>query len=141
MFQTQTLKHAAVAVAASSPFTSGCWHPCIRPEVTSTARTFATMRTQQPGSLPDYQIDPYVILEDDLKDVYDYIRNVSWIEHTNCSIYYYLELLIHVYIFKNNFHSTISRYGKLLSWIRIYTFEGDIGDLEKYSLFKCEFSD
>lgn len=37
------------------------------------------MRTQQPGSLPDYQIDPYAILEDDLKDVYDYIRNVSLI--------------------------------------------------------------
>ncbi|KDR14770.1 Decaprenyl-diphosphate synthase subunit 1 [Zootermopsis nevadensis] len=32
------------------------------------------MHTQQPGSLPDYRVDPYRLLEDDLKDVYDDIR-------------------------------------------------------------------
>ncbi|KAG5882795.1 hypothetical protein JTB14_035625 [Gonioctena quinquepunctata] len=73
--QTQAINNAAAAVASTSLTTAGFWHPCIRPEVAGTARTYATMRTQQPGSLPDYQVDPYVILEDDLKDVYDYIRN------------------------------------------------------------------
>lgn len=77
LFQIQNLHNVVAIVAASSPITSGCWHPCIRPEISGTARTYATMRTQQPGSLPDYQIDPYIILDDDLKDVYDYIRNVS----------------------------------------------------------------
>ncbi|RZC33318.1 hypothetical protein BDFB_004243, partial [Asbolus verrucosus] len=33
------------------------------------------MRTHQPGSLPEYQVDPYHLLEDDLKDVYVYIRD------------------------------------------------------------------
>ncbi|PNF34091.1 hypothetical protein B7P43_G01143 [Cryptotermes secundus] len=37
-------------------------------------RTLSSIRTQQPGSLPDYQVDPYRLLEDDLKDVYDDIR-------------------------------------------------------------------
>ncbi|XP_023013642.1 decaprenyl diphosphate synthase subunit 1 qless [Leptinotarsa decemlineata] len=74
--QAQAINNAVAAAAASTSLTTaGFWHPCIRPEITGTARTFATMRTQQPGSLPDYQVDPYVILEDDLKDVYDYIRN------------------------------------------------------------------
>lgn len=35
------------------------------------------MRTQQPGSLPEYQVDPYQLLDDDLKDVYSYIKQVS----------------------------------------------------------------
>lgn len=39
-------------------------------------RTLSSIRTQQPGSLPDYQVDPYRLLEDDLKDVYDDIREV-----------------------------------------------------------------
>ncbi|KAL6260090.1 hypothetical protein P5V15_007629 [Pogonomyrmex californicus] len=32
------------------------------------------MQTQMPGSLPDYQIDPYRLVEDDLKDIFDDIR-------------------------------------------------------------------
>jgi decaprenyl-diphosphate synthase subunit 1 len=40
-------------------------------------RALSSVRTQQPGSLPDYQVDPYRLLEDDLKDVYDDIREVS----------------------------------------------------------------
>lgn len=32
------------------------------------------MGTQQPGTLPEYQVDPYRLLDDDLKDVYDYVR-------------------------------------------------------------------
>lgn len=36
------------------------------------------MHTQQPGTaLPDYHVDPYRLLEDDLKTVYDEIRYVS----------------------------------------------------------------
>nr|CAH7718403.1 unnamed protein product [Callosobruchus chinensis] len=58
------------------------WHPCIRPADSTTTtviphpRTYATMRTHQTGSMPspDFQVDPYSLLEDDLKDVYDYIR-------------------------------------------------------------------
>ncbi|CAH1113031.1 unnamed protein product [Psylliodes chrysocephalus] len=73
--KAQALKNAVAAAAAQTTTTSGCWHPCVRPEVPGTARTFATMRTQQPGSLPEYQVDPYALLEDDLRDVYGYIRN------------------------------------------------------------------
>lgn len=51
------------------------WHPCSRPQ--QTTRNYATMRTQQPGSLPDYDVDPYQLLEDDLKDVYSYIKQVG----------------------------------------------------------------
>jgi hypothetical protein len=42
----------------------------------SIARVMSSMQTQQPGSLPDYRIDPYQLLEDDLKDVYEDIRRV-----------------------------------------------------------------
>lgn len=42
------------------------------------------MRTQQPGSLPEYDVDPYQLLEDDLKDVYSYIKQVSWIIAMKC---------------------------------------------------------
>ncbi|XP_030749964.1 decaprenyl-diphosphate synthase subunit 1 isoform X2 [Sitophilus oryzae] len=38
-------------------------------------RNYATMNTQQPGPMPEYQVDPYRLLEDDLKDVYTYVRN------------------------------------------------------------------
>lgn len=45
-------------------------------------RDYSYMSTQHPGpgSLPDYQthIDPYRLLEDDLKDVYRDIRQVSF---------------------------------------------------------------
>lgn len=44
---------------------------------TSVARMMSSMQTQLPGSLHDYQVDPYRLLEDDLKDVYDDIREVS----------------------------------------------------------------
>lgn len=36
----------------------------------------STMQTQMPGSLPDYQIDPYRLIEDDLKDIFDDIQLV-----------------------------------------------------------------
>ncbi|KAL1518122.1 hypothetical protein ABEB36_001794 [Hypothenemus hampei] len=42
---------------------------------TTTLRNYATMNTHQPGPMPDYQVDPYRLLEDDLKDVYSYIKN------------------------------------------------------------------
>ncbi|XP_019767846.1 all trans-polyprenyl-diphosphate synthase PDSS1 [Dendroctonus ponderosae] len=52
-------------------------HPCVRPEqVMTTLRSYATMNTQQPGPMPEYQVDPYRLLEDDLKDVYSYIKTV-----------------------------------------------------------------
>lgn len=53
-----------------------------------TARNFATLSTQQPGSLPEYQIDPYHLLEDDLKDVYTYIRQVG------LAFFHYLFIII-----------------------------------------------
>ncbi|XP_012283255.1 decaprenyl-diphosphate synthase subunit 1 isoform X2 [Orussus abietinus] len=34
----------------------------------------SSMQTQQPGSLPDCQVDPYRLLDDDLKEIYDDIR-------------------------------------------------------------------
>jgi decaprenyl-diphosphate synthase subunit 1 len=71
--QNQKQSQSLAATAAST--VSQCWHPCSRPEVAATARSFSTMRTQQPGSLPEYQVDPYHLLEDDLKDVYVYIRD------------------------------------------------------------------
>lgn len=84
---TSTATAAAVATSSLTSCTSTtqshstcCWHPCRRPEVLTTAvsgrRTYGTTRTQQPGSLPapDYPVDPYHLLEDDLKDVYGYIR-------------------------------------------------------------------
>lgn len=67
-----TLNLAAIATSNAT----SCWHPCNRPEVAATARSFGSMRTQQPGSLPEYQVDPYHLLEDDLKDIYVYIRDV-----------------------------------------------------------------
>ncbi|KAI4482706.1 hypothetical protein M0804_008559 [Polistes exclamans] len=38
------------------------------------ARSMSSMQTIQPGSLPDYQIDPYRLVEDDLKLMYHQIR-------------------------------------------------------------------
>lgn len=70
------LQSTLAGSATASTATSACWHPCNRPEVAGTARTYGTMRTHQPGSLPEYQVDPYTVLEDDLKDVYEYIRNI-----------------------------------------------------------------
>ncbi|XP_043601902.1 all trans-polyprenyl-diphosphate synthase PDSS1 [Bombus pyrosoma] len=43
---------------------------------TNVARMMSSMQTQLPGSLHDYQVDPYRLLDDDLKDVYDNIREV-----------------------------------------------------------------
>ncbi|XP_058798419.1 all trans-polyprenyl-diphosphate synthase PDSS1 [Phymastichus coffea] len=40
----------------------------------SLARAMSSMQTQQPGSLADYRVEPYQLLEDDLKDVYEDIR-------------------------------------------------------------------
>jgi len=39
------------------------------------------MQTQMPGPLAEYQIDPYRLVEDDLKDIFDDIRLVM----TSCS--------------------------------------------------------
>nr|CAD7432821.1 unnamed protein product [Timema monikensis] len=40
------------------------------------SRHMSSMRTRHPDSLPEYQtVDPYNLLEDDLKDVYDDIRD------------------------------------------------------------------
>lgn len=41
------------------------------------SRLMSSMQTQQPGPLPEVHIDPYRLLEDDLKDVYDDIRQVN----------------------------------------------------------------
>ncbi|XP_008210202.1 decaprenyl-diphosphate synthase subunit 1 isoform X1 [Nasonia vitripennis] len=61
---------------------------------TSIARAISSMQTQQPGSLPDYRIDPYQLLEDDLKNVYEDIRrelvaNTSHEELRTIATYYF----------------------------------------------------
>ncbi|XP_076174381.1 decaprenyl diphosphate synthase subunit 1 qless isoform X4 [Ptiloglossa arizonensis] len=43
---------------------------------TNVTRMMSSMQTQLPGSLYDYQVDPYRLLEDDLKDIYEDIREV-----------------------------------------------------------------
>lgn len=49
-----------------------------RDSKTNIVRMMSSMQTQLPGSLYDSdQIDPYRLLEDDLKDIYDDIREVS----------------------------------------------------------------
>ncbi|XP_015124804.1 decaprenyl-diphosphate synthase subunit 1 isoform X2 [Diachasma alloeum] len=48
-------------------------HPA-RGERMGKCRSMSSMQTQQPGSLPELHVDPYRLLEDDLKDVYDDIR-------------------------------------------------------------------
>ncbi|KAG5312130.1 DPS1 synthase, partial [Acromyrmex insinuator] len=57
-------------------------------------RATSTMQTQMPGSLPDYQIDPYTLIEDDLKDIFVDIRtrlikNTSLEELQPISTYYF----------------------------------------------------
>ncbi|KAG5317783.1 DPS1 synthase, partial [Pseudoatta argentina] len=57
-------------------------------------RATSTMQTQMPGSLPDYQIDPYTLIEDDLKDIFVAIRtklikNTSLEELQPISTYYF----------------------------------------------------
>lgn len=44
---------------------------------TNVTRMMSSMQTQLPGSMHDYQVDPYRLVEDDLKDFYDDIREVS----------------------------------------------------------------
>lgn len=61
--------------------------------MTLTARNFATLSTQQPGSLPEYQVDPYHLLEDDLKDVYTYIKQVGFAN----LLLIYAHFLIHLH--------------------------------------------
>lgn len=74
--QCQVSNQSTFAAGTANSVNTVCWHPCSRPEIGPTTRTFATMRTQQPGSLPEYQVDPYLLLDEDLKDVYRYIRQV-----------------------------------------------------------------
>lgn len=82
----------------------GGWHPCSRPDRGNTStvgpgithtRSLSTVTTQQPGSLPEYQIDPYRLIEDDLKSVYDEIRMTlrrnTHQEVTNDLVRYYFE--------------------------------------------------
>ncbi|KAG7190890.1 hypothetical protein KM043_006951 [Ampulex compressa] len=48
----------------------------MRENKTGVAKMMSSMQTQLPGSLHDYQVDPYRLLEDDLKDIHDEIRNM-----------------------------------------------------------------
>ncbi|KAG5325912.1 DPS1 synthase, partial [Acromyrmex heyeri] len=57
-------------------------------------RATSTMQTQMPGSLPDYQINPYTLIEDDLKDIFvdirtKLIKNTSLEELQPISTYYF----------------------------------------------------
>ncbi|KAJ8870673.1 hypothetical protein PR048_029696 [Dryococelus australis] len=47
-------------------------------------RVISSMRTQQPGSMPQYQtVDPYILLYDDLKHIYEDIRESA---DTSCAV-------------------------------------------------------
>ncbi|XP_033213043.1 decaprenyl-diphosphate synthase subunit 1 [Belonocnema kinseyi] len=48
---------------------------CSRNRRMGVARAMSSIQTQQPGSLPDYQVDPYRLLDDDLKYLYNDIRD------------------------------------------------------------------
>ncbi|OAD53901.1 Decaprenyl-diphosphate synthase subunit 1 [Eufriesea mexicana] len=68
--------HIAAKVARTGKET---WSPSstsTRDCRTNVVRMMSSMQTQLPGSLHDYQVDPYRLLEDDLKDVYEDIREV-----------------------------------------------------------------
>ena len=57
-------------------------------------RFMCSVRTQLPGSLPDYRVDPYQLLEDDLKYIYEDIRqelikNTTIEELRTISTYYF----------------------------------------------------
>jgi hypothetical protein len=57
-------------------------HPCIR--------DYSSVHTQQPaGPIREYKIDPYTLLEDDLKYIFDDIRQVSFV--------FFLNFLMQVY--------------------------------------------
>lgn len=57
--------------------TSNHVHVCSSADVTTPTHRYYSQQPG-PGSLPDYQtVDPYRLLEDDLKDVYSDIRKVS----------------------------------------------------------------
>ncbi|GLV41305.1 qless [Carabus blaptoides fortunei] len=92
------LGHSTLPRSSSVAATTLCdgWHPCSNPDRGSPlyTRSLTTMHTHQPGSLPEYQIDPYRLLEDDLKSVYDEIRmtlrrNSSQEEVKNIVTYYF----------------------------------------------------
>lgn len=68
-----TLDYQRQLASSSSPNRTECLHPCVRPEISSTTRQFATM-TQNPGTKSNEHVDPYRLLDDDLKDVYVDIR-------------------------------------------------------------------
>ncbi|XP_046410678.1 all trans-polyprenyl-diphosphate synthase PDSS1 isoform X1 [Neodiprion pinetum] len=58
------------------------------------SRAVSSMQTQQPGSLPEFQVDPYRLIDDDLKDVYDdirleLVRNTSQEELKTIATYYF----------------------------------------------------
>ncbi|XP_011159100.1 all trans-polyprenyl-diphosphate synthase PDSS1 [Solenopsis invicta] len=58
------------------------------------ARATSTMQTQMPGSLHDYQIDPYRLVEDEIKDMFDDIRlelanHTAYEEMLTISTYYF----------------------------------------------------
>ncbi|XP_014300148.1 all trans-polyprenyl-diphosphate synthase PDSS1 [Microplitis demolitor] len=65
-----------------------------RDQSITTPRAMSSIQTQQPGSLPDVHLDPYRLIEDDLKYVYDdirreLIRNTTVTELQEIATYYF----------------------------------------------------
>lgn len=54
--------------------------PACLPAIHPCTRGYSSVHTQQPaGPLREYKVDPYTILDDELKEVFDNIREVSFI--------------------------------------------------------------
>ncbi|XP_043482436.1 all trans-polyprenyl-diphosphate synthase PDSS1 [Leptopilina heterotoma] len=72
---TACVKFRQVVEQPTSPLLQHCQkQSCSRSHRFGVARAMSSMQTQQPGSLPDYQVDPYQLLDDDLKLIYQDIR-------------------------------------------------------------------
>lgn len=75
LFSHLQIKQSAMA---ASLVTSPAASPIITtttPAAIST-RDFSSAHTQQPGPKRDYQVDPYLLLEDELKYIYHDMRQV-----------------------------------------------------------------
>ncbi|XP_049797761.1 all trans-polyprenyl-diphosphate synthase PDSS1 isoform X1 [Schistocerca nitens] len=60
---------------SSAPCAPSATHQCQpQPQQQSPRRYLSSMRTQHPGPLPQVEADPYRLLEHDLKDIYEDIR-------------------------------------------------------------------
>lgn len=93
---TTCVKSGTIIKHSTNNFVQHCQNrTSTRDSKTNIARMMSSMQTQLPGSLYDSdQIDPYRLLEDDLKDIYDdireeLIRNTIYKELQTIATYYF----------------------------------------------------